>query len=247
VLKIIEHPISVREAFWSPYKRMGRMIGEQIEKFAAAKDKAVEVGADAGIAKLGTPAAGAPAPFDVGKFAGIFAAIGLALGALGTALAAVLGGFFAMPVWQMPLAVGGILFLISGPSMVIAFMKLRQRNLGPILDAGGWAVNSKAKINIPFGTTLTKIAALPPGAERSLRDPFAEEKTPWKRWVLFLILFTALGMAWDKGYIQALSAKVISTMSDLQAEKSANAVEAAPAVEKTSAEPSAEAPANNTR
>lgn len=244
VVKIIEHPISVRQAFWSPYKRVGRMIGEQIEKFAAAKDKAVDAGADAGVAKLGTPAAGTPpAPFDVGKFAGIFAAIGLALGALGTALAAVLGGFFAMPVWQMPLAIGGILLLISGPSMVIAFMKLRQRNLGPILDAGGWAVNSKAKVNIPFGTTLTKIAALPPGAERTLRDPFAEKKTPWKRWVLFIALFAALSLAWDKGYIQALSAKVISAMSGSQTEEPANATEAAPAAEKAPAETPAETPA----
>ena len=79
--------------------------------------------------------------------------------------------------------------------MLIAYMKLRQRNLGPILDAGGWAVNSKAKINIPFGATLTKVAALPPGAERSLRDPFAEKRTPWKRWVALIILIVILSLA----------------------------------------------------
>ena len=138
IVKVIEHPISVRQAFWSPYKRVGRMIGEQIEKFAAAKDKAVEESAGAKVATLGAPAAEpgkAPTPFDVGKFAGIFAAIGLALGAIGTALAAVLSGFLSLSLWQMPLAVGGILLVISGPSMLIAYMKLRQRNLGPILDA----------------------------------------------------------------------------------------------------------------
>ena len=154
IVKLIEHPISVQQAFWSPYKRAGRMIGEQIEKFAAAKDKAVEESTGAKVATLGTPAAEpgkAPAPFDVGKFAGIFAAIGLALGAIGTALAAVLSGFLSLALWQMPLAIGGILLVISGPSMLIAYMKLRQRNLGPILDAGGWAVNSKAKISFSSG------------------------------------------------------------------------------------------------
>ncbi len=206
IIKIIDHPISVTQAFWAPYKRIARMIGEQIEKFATSKDKAVETKASVGIAGVGAKpdATGKPpaAPFDVGKFAGIFAAIGLALGAIGTAVASILGGFLAIPVWKMPLALAGIVLAISGPSMLIAFLKLRQRNLGPILDANGWAVNTKASINIPFGSTLTKLAELPKGAERMLRDPFAEKKTPWKRWVFLLILLTALGLAWNKGYIQ---------------------------------------------
>jgi hypothetical protein len=60
--------------------------------------------------------------------------------------------------------------------MLIAWFKLRQRNLGPILDANGWAVNARAKINIPFGTSLTGVAKLPEGADRSLIDPYAEKK-----------------------------------------------------------------------
>jgi hypothetical protein len=207
IVKIIDHPISVSQAFWAPYKRAARMIGEQIEKFAIAKNKAIDSNASSGIAAVSAkkePGAPPVAPFDVGKFAGIFAAIGLALGAIGTAMASILGGFLALPMWQIPLAVVGIILAISGPSMLIAFLKLRQRNLGPILDANGWAVNTKASINIPFGATLTKMAELPKGAERTLSDPFAEKKTPWKRWVFLLVLLTALGFAWNKGYIQQL-------------------------------------------
>ncbi len=126
----------------------------------------------------------------------------MALGAIGTAAAAIIGGFMGLPVWQMPLAFGCIILVISGPSMLIAFLKLRQRNLGPILDANGWAVNTKASINIPFGATLTKMAELPKGADRTLVDPFAEQKTPWKRWVFLLVLLTVLGFAWNKGYIK---------------------------------------------
>ena len=62
----------------------------------------------------------------------------------------------------MPLAILAVLLLISGPSMILAWLKLRQRNLGPILDANGWAVNARAKINIPFGASLTGMAKLPP-------------------------------------------------------------------------------------
>ena len=221
IIKILDHPISVSQAFWAPYKRIGRMIGEQIEKFAAAKDKAVDAKAGAQIAGVGAvpvappaapakPAPPAPLPFDVAKFAGIFAALGLALGAIGTAVATIFGVFLALPVWQMPLAVGGAILAVSGPSMFIAFLKLRQRNLGPLLDAGGWAVNTKARINIPFGSTLTKIAMLPKGSERTLVDPYAEKKTPWKRWVFLLILLTALGFAWNKGYIKEWTKQLLS-------------------------------------
>jgi hypothetical protein len=235
VVKIVDHPISVSQAFWAPYKRIGRMIGEQIEKFAAAKDKAVDSKAGVEVAAVAAkpvavtavppaPAAPAPPPFDVGKFAGIFAALGLALGAMATAVASIVGVFLALPMWQMPLAVGGIILAISGPSMLIAFLKLRQRNLGPMLDANGWAVNTKARINIPFGSTLTKMAVLPKGSERTLVDPFAEKKTPWKRWVFLLVLLMALGFAWNKGYIQDWSKLLKTSMSEQKT--------AAPATEK---------------
>jgi transposase len=184
VVKIIENAISVREAFWTPYRRLGRMLNNQIQKMAADQDKAIEaktadsVSATASKAQEAAKApadakAAPPAPFDVAKFAGIFAAIGLAVGALGTALAAMMSGFLALIWWQMPIAILGLLLIISGPSMVLAWFKLRQRNLSPLLDANGWAVNTNAKVSIAFGTTLTVLASLPKGAKRELKDPFA--------------------------------------------------------------------------
>jgi hypothetical protein len=210
VVKVVEAPVSVRQAFWSPYKRVGRMIGDQIQKFAAAREKAVDTQAAAGVAGAGAkveapaPAApGAPAPaFDIAKFAGIFAAIGLALGALGTALAAVVSGFLSLPAWQMPLVLAGIVLLISGPSMLLAWLKLRQRNLGPLLDANGWAVNTRARINIPFGGALTGVAALPAGASRSMSDPYAEKSSPWRAWILLLILVALVAVAWQQGLLE---------------------------------------------
>jgi len=198
IVKVIEHPISIRQAFWSPYKRIARMINEQVEKMAASRDKAVSDKAQAGVAggaqklETGAPPATAKPPFDVAKFAGIFAAIGLAVGAIGTAIASVITGFMQLIWWQMPLAIAGIMLIISGPSMIIAWLKLRQRTLGPILEANGWAVNARARINIPFGRSLTKVAALPPGAERSLEDPFADKKSVWPKVLLLIVILLAL-------------------------------------------------------
>jgi hypothetical protein len=206
IVKIVEHPISVRQAFWYPYKRIGKMIGEQIEKMAAAREKAVQDQAAAGIAETGQKVeagkAPAAAPFDVGKFAGIFAAIGLAIGAIGTAIASVVTGLLGLKAWQMPLALVGLVLLISGPSMAIAYLKLRKRNLAPLLDASGWAINTRAIINIPFGTSLTQLATLPPGAQRSFIDPFAEKKTPWKSYLFLVLLIGGIAFLWHKGYLQ---------------------------------------------
>jgi hypothetical protein len=77
---------------------------------------------------------------------------------------------------------------VSGPSMILAFIKLRQRNLGPILDANGWAINARAKINVPFGARLTEIAELPPGATLDARDRFAEKPVLWPKFLLIVFL-----------------------------------------------------------
>jgi len=200
ITKLVEHPISLRQAFWSPYKRLMRMVGEQLQKIAASKAAAIEgkLGeAAVGVGKkIEAPAAAKPAvaqqAFDVGKFAGIFAAIGLAVGAIGTVLAGVMTGLLALKWWQIPLAIGGLMLLISAPAMVLAWFKLRSRNLGPILDANGWAVNARARINIPFGTSLTQLAQLPEGAERALTDPYAEKERPWKVYLgIAVVIFVA--------------------------------------------------------
>jgi MFS family permease len=147
-----------------------------------------------------TPPPPTPKPaFDVGKFAGIFAAIGLALGAIGGILASLVSGILGLQFWQIPLAIIGLMLLISGPAMIVAWFKLKKRNLGPVLDANGWAINARARINIPFGTSLTKLARLPEGSRRSLADPFAEKKIVWPFYVLIAGVIVALIALWQMG------------------------------------------------
>ena len=115
------------------------------------------------------------------------------------ALGGIFGAFAKLPLWQMPMAIIGIMLAISVPSMLIAWLKLRQRNLGPILDANGWAINTRAKINIAFGSSLTSVAALPPGAHRDLTDPYAESHTGRNRSILLLILLIVAAAGWYCG------------------------------------------------
>jgi hypothetical protein len=198
VTRIVANPISVRQAFWLPYRRVARMVGEQMQKLAMAQDKKIEMASNSVVTSASDKATAAekaakpatPAPFDIAKFAGIFAAAGLAVGALGTALAAIFSAFLSLPVWKMPLVLLGLILLVSGPSMLLAWLKLRRRNLGPLLDANGWAVNIRARINVPFGAALTGVPQLPGGASRAIPDPYADKRLPWGRW-----LFTLVGLA----------------------------------------------------
>lgn len=192
VTKIVDNPTSVRQAFWSPYRKMANTIQDRINKSAAEKDKAVTANLTdkantATIPEKGDEKAAPKAPFDIAKFAGIFAAFGMAAAFIGTALAAL------VHPWYMPLIVIlGLVLIISGPSMFLAWLKLRKRNLGPVLNANGWAINSKIIVNIKFGATLTHLAKYP---KVVADDPFAKKKMPWwqKALIWLAVIVVVLG------------------------------------------------------
>jgi hypothetical protein len=102
----------------------------------------------------------------------------------------------------MPLALLGVVLFISGPSMLLAWFKLRARNLAPLLDANGWAVNTNAKLSIKFGTRLTALASLPGGASRALADPF-EQKSNARLWLVLLIIAVVVWVFWRQGFVGA--------------------------------------------
>ncbi len=243
VTKIIDNPISIRQAFWTPYRKFSNFIEEQVTKFAASKDEKMTGDALGQISNAGTkltekPAEGA-APvdplltekkqaFDIAKFCGIFAAIGMALGMIGTFLASAATGFLALSVPKMILAILGILLLISGPSMFLAWLKLRKRNLSPILNANGWALNSSTKVNTLFGATFTQLVKFP---VIGVKDPFVKKKSKlrflWWGLIILAVLFvicylkgwlTRFGLPYQgspvQEFIDSIFNPVVSTATD---------------------------------
>ena len=208
ITKIVDNPISVGQAFWSPYRRMSKTIEDLISKKAAEKDaKMMEKAnakineAPAAVAPPAAPAEGeapaadtaAPAakpPFDIAKFAGIFAAIGMAVGMIGSALVALFTGLAALKWWQLLMVFVGLMLMISGPAMILAWLKLRRRNIAPLLNANGWAINASSKVSIPFGETLTDMAKFP---KMRMKDPFAKAGlAPWKKWCIAIVCLAAV-------------------------------------------------------
>ena len=180
ITKIVASPISLRQAFWSPYKKLVRALEEYIAKRASATDADVQTQlsaistANAGrrnthqtVSRPERDRAVEPGSRESGRGRGH----GSGVPRQGCRL----------PL--LPFVMAGIVLIVSGPSLLLAFIKLRKRNLGPILDANGWAINAKAKINVPFGESLTTTAKLPGGSSLDSNDRYAEKRILWPKFV----------------------------------------------------------------
>lgn len=206
VIKVVDNPIGIRQAFWSPYRKLGAFVASSLGKMASDREAKVLEKGKADISKAGGSIAAAPTSetsaqptggsaegkhsFDIAKFAGLFAMVSMALTTIMGFFLNVFEDIVALKWWQVILVIAALMLLISGPSMFKAWLTLRKRNITPLLNANGWAINSKVLVNSRFGATLTSMARMPliPIGE----DPFAGKKMPsWKKaliWVLAVLL-----------------------------------------------------------
>ncbi len=208
ITKVVIQPVSIREAFLSPYKWLARTIEELAAKRAGAaeanrqnqmKDIAQKT-VEQPTKTAQTVEQVVPKKVDVGTVA----AIGVALGSIGAMITSILSLFIGMGVW-MPIGIVAVFLLISGPSMILAAIKLRRRDLSPLLNAEGWAINGRLKLNIPFGATLSHLAQLPPNSIRTMNDPYAPKRKPWGLYIAVLIA-VFLVIAWLLGWLKPIIA-----------------------------------------
>lgn len=228
VVHIIDNPISIKQAFYMPYRKFIDFIENQVSKIASAKEQKVLDEASSKIdtsteniqkatevvdKQLDEERRAKKQAFDIAKFCGIFAAIGMAIGYIGGFLTSAFTGFINLRWWQMPIAIAGVMLLISGPSMVLAWLKLRKRNLSPLLNANGWAMNTALIISIIFGNTLTKTASFPKLNIPDIKfeglnglDNTIKKSSGWWKWLILAIVIVLvmaglmfLWIYWVKG------------------------------------------------
>ena len=197
VTSVVENPLSLRQAFWAPYRKAARWISDKVNKSAAEKEAKGE-GTLTNLTQSATsaPAAGAePAAkassFDVGKIAGITIAVAAVAGVL-TGIIALLKG---LTWWQWLILIAALILIISLPSVFIAWRKLRRRDLGPVLNANGWAINAASFVRGKFAKSLTALAKFP-----RLKDVDPEARKKARRrcfwWCFFLVLLLAAAAWW---------------------------------------------------
>ena len=177
---------------------------------------------------------------------GTVAAIGVAISGAITALTLILGYVFGLVWWQYPLLLLGLMLVISSPSMLIAWLKLRQRTLGPILEANGWAINGRVRINVPFGTKLTERAKKPVHSTLDRNDPYEDKEANARRRrlaILLVLLVITAALVWHHHHYGHWLWADADTRAQVEAERAAKAEAAAAEATLTETPPPAAAPA----
>ena len=189
VAKVVESQVSLKEAFWAPWAKIASTISEQCKKFLSSKQ-------DAAVAQVGeqaTAAAAAPKPAEAPSGAALassVAALGVGVGMAGAAIGGLIGLVAGLPLWKVLSGVAAVILIVSLPSVILAWFKLRARDLGAILNACGWAVNRPLTFSMGLARTFTRPAKMPLGSAVA-RDPYASYG--WLK--LLLVLLAAAGVA----------------------------------------------------
>ncbi len=155
VVQVIENPISLREAVASPFVRLGRAIAGKIESVGASAEKQLDKTGQDMVTQVGeAPAAQTATPQATsasGRGAGVGSALaggGIALAAVGSSMAYVsktLAGLAER--WPILLIViAGAIAAVIVPTIIIAGLRLRQRDLSAILEGSGWGINARLRL-----------------------------------------------------------------------------------------------------
>ena len=150
VTKVIENQVSLVEAFWLPWKKLGSGISGTVKKFLG--DKQSKAVADVSSGMKGGGQSGA-------AMASSVAAIGIAVGMLGAAAASIVTAVRGLhPWWMVFVALAAVVLAVSLPSVILTYFKLRSRDIGAILNAGGWAVNRRMRFSMRLARSFTRCA-----------------------------------------------------------------------------------------
>ncbi|MFN7140412.1 MAG: hypothetical protein ACK4UN_13830 [Limisphaerales bacterium] len=199
IVKVVEHQLSLKEAFWSPWRKISKMISDQVNKLLAAREAAALSAAGKRVEDVGQrPPTPVPVTNSGAAMASSVAAIGIAVGLLGTAIGGLMEFVKDATLLNIILGVLCVIAAVSLPSVLIAYFKLRKRDIAPILNASGWAINRRIRLTLKLGRMLTREPKLPEGSERIVGDPYAEGNGRRNFWLVVFIVM-ATGLLWYLG------------------------------------------------
>jgi hypothetical protein len=208
VKDVIVQPVSLFEAMTQPFTKIGKFFTSKIEKLSTDMDKnfdqQVTDRAKVVAAPAAPPAPGAPP-----------ANMNMVMGA-SVAFAAVTSGlaFVSKTVGEnVPAVVGGLICVciaLAVPTTIIAWLKLRKRNLAVVLEGSGWALNERLRLTRGLGSLFTRRRKRPKGSKfeladqvaslmklrRKKDDEFVDIDSSWLQKALVLTALLLLGVGW---------------------------------------------------
>ncbi len=149
ITKVVENQVSLLEAFWLPWKKMAEGVSSLLKKFLGDKQASGQSALEKGTRSIESSGA---------TLASSVAAVGIGIGMLGAAAASVMAALSGMSPLRLGLSVLALILVVSMPSVVLTWFKLRRRDLGAILNACGWAVNRPMAFSMKRAADFTKCA-----------------------------------------------------------------------------------------
>lgn len=186
ILEIVENPISVREAMFAPFRRASKFVSDKVEAWVASKAEAQQQGlssatesavtqAQEQAARVGEAPApptppGPPAPPAPSEGLNVNTLIlggGVALAGLGAVLASLFNALTSLSGW---LAIFGVVGAVMASSALLAWLKLRKRDVSVLLEASGWAVNVHTNVTARIARRFAYTPDLPKGSSLDATD-----------------------------------------------------------------------------
>lgn len=206
VTQIIKQPVSLWEAATAPFSKIAKFISTKLQALGESGDKSMDTAvasADkaAPAAPVAPPAPGAaPAPA-ASPLGGTIAAGGVALAAIGSAVAVIMNQLRALSALDILRATIAITILIMAPSALLGWLKLRRRNLAIVLEGAGWALNDRLLLTRRLGRLFTRRPPRPAGStvDRSDLVPSLErdeDEEGMSGWVILLIVVLIAALAY---------------------------------------------------
>ena len=168
VVHIIENPISFSEALLSPFQRLGRLLTGKIESITAKAEQKLDTRASAAVSHLGSePSASRAAPKQTSGIVngGLAMGAAVALAALGSAAAYITKTLAETSLSAIVFSILAALLLVLIPITIVAFLKLRKRNISAILEGSGWAINAQMRLTYRQARFFTERPRYPKGAK----------------------------------------------------------------------------------
>jgi hypothetical protein len=205
VVQIVENPISFREALVAPFVRLGSALTERLEKMQEQASKRIEtagLGAADRVQQAAktptadgasaTPEAPAAPPAPGGTPGGWLAGGGIAVAALGSSGAFVIKTLAGMSVWTILGGISSIALAILLPILLVAWLKLRRRDLSAILEGSDWGINARMRLTHSQALEFTHRPDFPPGSRGVVRRA-------WMWWLVPLAIAAAAAVWYALG------------------------------------------------
>ncbi|MFT6836219.1 MAG: hypothetical protein ACJA0H_002266, partial [Francisellaceae bacterium] len=163
---IIVNPISLTEAILEPFTKIKSLFAKKIDSDANQSETNFTKSVTDDLSSSN------PKKLFLSKQTGntntgaILLGGGVAIAALGSSITYIVNTIASASLLNIIITVGVIIFAFVAPIIISGVIKLRRRDLTPILEGSGWAINSRMRLTCEISKIFTQKPKWPKGTKK---------------------------------------------------------------------------------